>query len=49
MIKKEGSKYVLYSKDGSRKLGHANSLEEIKKREHQVQYFRYLADHGKSK
>lgn len=41
MIKKEGSKYVLYSKDGSKKLGEASSLEAIKEREKQVNYFKY--------
>ena len=41
MIKKQGNKYVLYSKDGTKKLGEANTLGEIKKREMQVQYFKY--------
>lgn len=41
MIKKSGSKYTLYSKDGSRKLGSADSLEKIKKREKQVAFFKY--------
>lgn len=39
MIRKEGSKYVLYSKDGSKKLGEG-TLEEMKKRERAVNYFK---------
>lgn len=42
MIKKENSKYVLYSKDGSKKLGEASSIKQIKKREKQVNYFKHL-------
>ena len=40
MIKKEGNKHVLYSKDGSKKLGTFPSLEAAKKREQQVNYFK---------
>jgi hypothetical protein len=40
MIKKEGSKYCLYSKDGSRKLGEADTMEDIKKREQEVNYYK---------
>ena len=40
MIKKQGNKYILYSKDGSRKLGTATSLDGIKKRERQVKFFK---------
>lgn len=42
MIKKESGKYILYSKDGSRKLGETSSLSDIKKREKQVQFFKHL-------
>jgi len=42
MIKKEGDKYVLYSKDGSKKLGESKSKKGINKRERQVQYFKSL-------
>ncbi len=44
MIKKEDNKYVLYSKDGSKKLGTANSEKKIKERERQVQYFKHLGN-----
>lgn len=40
MIRKEGSKYVLYSKDGSKKLGTYNTKAEASKREKQIQYFK---------
>lgn len=46
MIRKVGSKYVLYSKskgkDGKRKvLGRYDTKEGAKKRERQVQYFKH--------
>ena len=41
MIKKVGSQFKLFSKDGSRLLGHG-SKEEMKKREKQVNYFKNL-------
>lgn len=40
MIKKRGNKYILYSKDGSKRLGEYNSLEDAKNREHQINYFK---------
>lgn len=43
MIKKEGSKYVLYSRDGSKKLGTYNTKEEALAREKQIQYFKHEA------
>lgn len=39
MIKKEGDKYVLYSKDGKKKLG-SGTKQEMEKREQQVAYFK---------
>lgn len=36
MIKKEGGKYCLYSKDGKKKLGTFKSEKEAKKREAQI-------------
>lgn len=36
MIKKEGDKYVLYSKDGSKKLGEYDSEEQAQEREGQI-------------
>ena len=39
MIKKEVSKYTIYSKDGSKKLGTYNTKKEVEKREKQVEIF----------
>ena len=35
MIKKEGEKYVLYSKDGEKKLGEFGSKKQAEDRENQ--------------
>ena len=40
MIKKQGSKWVLYSKDGKRRLGEFKTEKAAKKREAQIQYFK---------
>lgn len=40
MIKKEGNKYKLYSKDGSKILGTFDTKEQATKREQQIQYFK---------
>jgi hypothetical protein len=40
MIKKENSKYILYSKDGSKKLGEFKTKEEALKREQVIQSFK---------
>jgi hypothetical protein len=45
MIKREGSMYVLYSKDGKKVLGKFKTKEEAVKREKQINYFK----HKKSK
>ena len=42
MLKKEGSKWVLYTKDGSKKLGTFNTKAEALKRERQINYFKHL-------
>ena len=39
MIRKSGKKYILYSKDGSRKLGTYSSRAGAEKRERQVKRF----------
>ena len=49
MIRKEGKKYKLYSKDGSRLLGSAPSLKQIEKREKQVNFFKHLREKVKGK
>jgi hypothetical protein len=41
MLKREGSKWVLYSKDGSKKLGEFDTKEDALKRERQIQYFKH--------
>ncbi len=40
MIKKQGNKYVLYSKNGKKKLGTYSSKAAALKREKQIQYFK---------
>lgn len=47
MIKKVGSKYVLYSKDGTKRLGTYDSKEAALKRERQINYFKHQADKHK--
>lgn len=41
MIKKEGSKHVLYSKDGKKKLGEFDSHKAAVKQEQIVNYFKH--------
>jgi len=43
VIKHEGNKYILYTKDGSKKLGSYDSREEAEERESQVNYFKRKA------
>jgi len=40
MIKKVGNKYVLYSKDGKKKLGTFNTKSAAEKREREIKYFK---------
>ena len=40
MIRKENNKYVLYSKDGSKKLGTFATKEAALKREKEILYFK---------
>jgi hypothetical protein len=40
MIKKSGSKYVLYSKTGKKKLGTFKTKAGAMKRERQIKYFK---------
>ena len=42
MIRKEGQKYVLYSKAGDRKLGTYNTKEQAQAREKQVKRFKAM-------
>ena len=40
MIKKQKSKYVLYSHDGKKKLGEFKTKKEAEKREKQIRFFK---------
>lgn len=40
VIRKEGDKWVLYSSDGTRKLGEFDTREDALKRERQIQFFK---------
>lgn len=39
-IRKQGDKYVLYSKDGKKRLGRFGSRKAAVKREKQIQFFK---------
>ena len=39
MIKKEGNYYILYSKDGKKKLGKFKTKKKALERERQIQYW----------
>ena len=41
MIKKEGNKYILYSHDGSKKLGEFDSKKDAERREKVINYFKW--------
>jgi hypothetical protein len=41
MIKKEGNKWVLYTKDGQRVLGVFSTKQEAMRREKQILYFKH--------
>lgn len=47
MIKHQGSKWVLYTKDGSKKLGEFDSEMAAKKREAQIRYFKHAGNKAK--
>ena len=40
-IRKQGDKYVIYSKDGKKKLGTYNSRKAAEKRLGQIEYFKH--------
>ena len=40
MIRKRGEKYILFSKDGKKKLGTFKTKAAAKKREKQILYFK---------
>ena len=44
MLRHEGSKWVLYSKDGSKKLGEFDTKEDALERERQIQYFKHAKE-----
>lgn len=41
MLRKRGSRWVLMSKDGKKRLGSFSSKAEAEKRERQIQYFKH--------
>jgi len=43
MIKQEGSNFVLYTKDGKRKLGIFSTRKDAEERERQILYFLSLS------
>lgn len=43
--KKVGKKWHLYSRDGSKLLGKFDTLEALKKREKQIQFFKWAKKH----
>lgn len=47
MIKKEGDKYVIYSDDGSKRLGDYPSEGAAKRRLAQIEYFKNKDKNGK--
>lgn len=47
MIKREGTKYVLYSKDGKKKLFESRSYQQVLERERQIEYFKHQKKEGK--
>ena len=42
VIKKQKSKWILYTKDGKRKLGEFKTKKEALKRERQIQFFKHI-------
>lgn len=48
MIKREGDAWVLYTKDGKKRLGKFDSEEAAKKRERQIQFFKTRGKLGES-
>tara|TARA_R100000406_G_scaffold29183_1_gene18803 strand:+ start:768 stop:914 length:147 start_codon:yes stop_codon:yes gene_type:complete len=47
MIIKQGSKFVLKSKDGSKTLGTFDTRDQAVKREKQINFFKYLSKRKK--
>lgn len=43
-IRQEGDKFVIYSSDGSKKLGEYDSEEAAKKRLAQIEFFKFRKD-----
>lgn len=43
MITKSGDEYILHSKDGEKILYRSKSLQDVKNREREINYFKYLA------
>lgn len=41
MIKKQGNKYILYTKNGDKKLGEFDSKKKAEEREREIEYFKH--------
>lgn len=48
VVRHEGDKWNLYTRDGSKKLGEFDTEEQAKKRERQIQYFKHRGQVGKA-
>ena len=48
-IRKQDNKWIIYSKDGSKKLGTYDSEDEAKKRLRQIEYFKHMDEQKKEK
>ncbi len=42
VIKKQGYKWILYTKDGKRRLGEFKTKKDALKRERQIQFFKHM-------
>ena len=42
VIKKQGYKWILFTRDGKRKLGEFRTKKEAIKRERQIQFFKHM-------
>ena len=42
IVRVSNGKYLLYSADGTRRLSKPGTLDEIRRRERQVQFFKHL-------
>jgi hypothetical protein len=48
IVRLPNGQYVLYTSDGTRRLSKPGTLDEVKRRERQVQFFKHLGARKKS-